>query len=46
MLEAGGGIVANVTENASIFATGDFTTELDGERTRILEGNIGLSIKW
>jgi outer membrane autotransporter protein len=46
LLEAGGGIVANVTENASIFATGDFTTELDGERTRILEGNIGLSIKW
>ncbi|NGO55390.1 autotransporter outer membrane beta-barrel domain-containing protein [Allomesorhizobium camelthorni] len=46
LLEAGGGIVANVTENVSIFATGDFTTELDGERTRILEGNIGLSIKW
>ncbi|NTF89377.1 autotransporter outer membrane beta-barrel domain-containing protein [Agrobacterium rhizogenes] len=45
-LEVGGGITANLTEKVSIFATADYTTNLSDEKTRILEGNIGLRIKF
>lgn len=45
-LELGGGVTAKLTENASLFASADYTTNLGGERRRILEGNLGLSIKW
>ncbi|MDX3925275.1 MAG: autotransporter outer membrane beta-barrel domain-containing protein [Shinella sp.] len=45
-LEVGGGIVAKITESASLFATADYTTNLGGRKTHVLEGNIGLSIKW
>ncbi|MEO5758811.1 MAG: autotransporter outer membrane beta-barrel domain-containing protein [Mesorhizobium sp.] len=44
--EFGGGIVAEVTDKVSLFATGDYTTNLGGDRRRILEGNLGLSLKW
>lgn len=44
--EFGGGVVAEVTDKVSIFATGDYTTNLGGDRRRILEGNLGLSVKW
>ncbi|WP_354489626.1 autotransporter family protein [Mesorhizobium robiniae] len=45
-LEFGGGIVANLNEKLSLFATADYTTDIDGEETEIFEGNLGLSIKW
>lgn len=44
--EFGGGLVAKVTDKVSIFATGDYTTNLGGDKRRILEGNLGLSVKW
>ncbi len=42
----GGGVVAKVTDKVSIFATGDYTTNLGGDKRRILEGNLGISVKW
>ncbi|MEP6566901.1 MAG: autotransporter outer membrane beta-barrel domain-containing protein, partial [Mesorhizobium sp.] len=45
-LEFGGGVVARVTDKVSIFATGDYTTNLGGDKRRILEGNLGFSVKW
>jgi outer membrane autotransporter protein len=45
-LEFGGGVVAKVTDKVSIFATGDYTTNLGGDRRRVLEGNLGFSVKW
>jgi autotransporter family porin len=44
--EFGGGVVAKVTAKVSIFATGDYTTNLGGDKRRILEGNLGFSVKW
>lgn len=45
-LEFGGGVVAKVTDKVSLFATGDYTTNLGGDKRRILEGNLGFSVKW
>lgn len=45
-LEVGGGLTLDITEKASLYATADYTTNLGGERNRIWEGNIGLSVKW
>lgn len=45
-LELGGGVVAKITDTVSLFATADYTTNLGGEKTRVFEGNLGLSIKW
>jgi autotransporter family porin len=45
-LELGGGVVAKLSENVSLHLTGDYTTNLGGERKRIFEGNIGLTVKW
>lgn len=45
-LEFGGGVIANLTERVSLFATADYTTNLGGEDMDIFEGNVGLSIKW
>ena len=44
--EVGGGLVAKVTDKVSIFATGDYTTNFGGDQRRILEGNLGVSVKW
>ncbi|QKD19910.1 autotransporter outer membrane beta-barrel domain-containing protein [Mesorhizobium sp. NZP2077] len=44
--EFGGGVVAKVTDKVSIFATGDYTTNLGGDKRRILKGNLGFSVKW
>lgn len=44
--EFGGGVVAEVTDKVSLFATGDYTTNLGGDKRRILEGNVGISVKW
>ena len=37
-------MVAKVTDKVSIFATGDYTTNLEesGDKRRILEGNLGI----
>lgn len=45
-LEIGGGIVADLTKNLSLFATAGYTTNLGGEKTRAWEGNLGLNVKW
>jgi outer membrane autotransporter protein len=45
-LELGGGIVAQLSQKVSLFATADYTTNLGGERSHIVEGNIGLNVKW
>ncbi len=45
-LELGGGVVAKLTDTVSVFATADYTTNLGGEKTRVFEGNIGVSVKW
>jgi len=45
-LEVGGGVVASLNETTSLFATADYTTNLGGEKRRVLEGNIGITVKW
>lgn len=45
-LEVGGGLTADLTRTISLHAVVDYTTELDGERQRILEGTVGLTIRW
>lgn len=45
-LELGGGLIAHLTGRLSLFATADYTANLGGKRTRILEGNVGLNMNW
>ncbi|OCP00229.1 autotransporter outer membrane beta-barrel domain-containing protein [Ensifer sp. LC13] len=45
-LELGGGLVAKLSETASLYVTADYTTNLGGEKIDVLEGNIGLRVKW
>lgn len=45
-LEVGGGILVDLDERISLFATADYTTDLGGEDARILEGNLGLDIRF
>lgn len=45
-VEIGGGLVAKLSESTSLFATADYTANLGGDKKQILEGNIGLTIKW
>lgn len=45
-VEFGGGVIAQLTEKTSLFATADYTTNIGGEKKRVFEGNIGLSVKW
>lgn len=45
-LELGGGVVAKLSDTVSLFATGDYTTNLGGQSQHAFEANIGLSIKW
>ena len=45
-LELGGGLVARLNQKLSVFATADYTTDLDGGKKEIFEGNIGFNIKW
>ena len=44
--EFGGGVIARVTDKVSVFATGDYTTNLGGDKRRVLEANLGVSVKW
>lgn len=43
-LEVGGGLVVELNDRLSLFATADYATNLGGEETRVFNGNIGLSI--
>jgi autotransporter family porin len=45
-LELGGGLVASVSQNVSLYATADYTFDVDGEKYTAFEGNVGLSVKW
>lgn len=45
-VELGGGLVASVARNASLFATAGYTFDVDGEKYRAFEGNVGLNVKW
>ena len=45
-LGLGGGVTANLSEPIALFATADYTFDVGGEEVRVLEGNIGLSVKW
>jgi hypothetical protein len=35
-----------ISENASAFATENYTLDLGGEEQRAFEGNLGLTVKW
>lgn len=45
-LEIGGGVVAAVNDNVSVFAVADYAFDIGGEKQRIFEGNVGLRVKW
>lgn len=45
-LEIGGGLIAQLSQSLGLFASADYTTDLDGEEIEVVEGNIGLSLKW
>ena len=45
-LEVGGGVVATVSQNVSLFATADYTTNLNGPHGETIEGNLGVRVTW
>ncbi|PSH69417.1 autotransporter outer membrane beta-barrel domain-containing protein [Phyllobacterium brassicacearum] len=45
-LEFGAGVTHDFTKNVSAFAVADYTFDVDGGERDILEGNIGLRVKW
>ena len=45
-LEVGGGVIATVSQNVSLFATADYTTNLNGPHGQTIEGNLGLRVTW
>ncbi|RZJ02957.1 MAG: autotransporter outer membrane beta-barrel domain-containing protein, partial [Brevundimonas sp.] len=45
-VEVGGGVVANLTSAVSVHAVVDYTANVDGERRRIVEGSVGLTVRW
>jgi len=45
-LELGGGIVATILKDVSLFATADYTFEVEGEKQQVVEGNVGLRLQW
>lgn len=45
-LELGGGIVATISKDVSLFATADYTFEVEGEKQQVVEGNVGLRVQW
>lgn len=44
--QIGGGIVAHVSQNGSLYATTGLLTNLGGEHQRIITGNVGVYWKW
>ncbi|UGY08612.1 autotransporter family protein [Phyllobacterium pellucidum] len=45
-LELGAGVTHDFTKNVSAFAVADYTFDVDGPHQEIVEGNIGLRVKW
>jgi autotransporter family porin len=45
-LEVGGGVTAALTRAISLHAVVDYTVQVEGERQRILEGVVGLTVRW
>lgn len=45
-LEVGAGVVATLSENVSLFAVADYTTNLNGPHRDTIEGNLGVRITW
>jgi outer membrane autotransporter protein len=45
-LELGGGVTAALTSTISLYASADYTTEIDGPPRKIVAGTIGVSIRW
>ena len=45
-IEVGGGVVATVSQNVSLFATADYTTNLNGPHGMTIEGNLGVRVTW
>lgn len=46
MLELGGGIAHKFTDKFSGFVTADYSFDVDGDRRREFEGNVGLQVQW
>lgn len=45
-LELGGGIVAKISSNVSLYATGAYTAALGGDKGQSIQGNLGLRVTW
>ena len=45
-LEVGGGLVAELSKSVGLHVTGDYSTNLGGEKQRVVDGNIGLTVTW
>ena len=45
-LEVGGGLVAQLSKSVGLHVTGDYSTNLGGEKQRVVDGNIGLTVTW
>ncbi|MBA8878950.1 autotransporter outer membrane beta-barrel domain-containing protein [Phyllobacterium myrsinacearum] len=45
-LELGGGVVYDFSKSLSTFATADYTFDINGEKRRTIDGNLGLRVKW
>nr|WP_255451501.1 autotransporter outer membrane beta-barrel domain-containing protein [Brevundimonas sp. G8] len=45
-LELGGGVTAALTSAISLYASADYTTEIDGPAREIVAGTLGVSIRW
>jgi autotransporter family porin len=45
-LEVGGGFTAALTRSISLHAVVDYTIDVEGQRQRILEGTLGVTVRW
>nr|WP_281400118.1 autotransporter domain-containing protein [Microvirga zambiensis] len=45
-LEVGAGVVATLTQNVSLFAVADYTTNLNGPDRDTIVGNLGMRNTW
>ncbi|WID99447.1 autotransporter outer membrane beta-barrel domain-containing protein [Bosea vestrisii] len=45
-LEVGGGVIAKITANVSLYATGGYVTALGDDKGHSVRGNLGLRVIW
>lgn len=45
-VEIGGGLVTELSETLSLYATADYRFDVDGGNRRAIDGSIGVSMKW